>query len=59
MDLIARIMELSDERGWSQYQLAKEANLSKSTVSSMIKRGNNPNFVTIEQCCHAFGIRQI
>lgn len=43
MDLIARISELLDERGWSKYQLAKEADLSQSTISSMVKRGNNPN----------------
>ena len=43
MDLIARISELLDESGWSNYQLAKEADLSQSTISSMVKRGNNPN----------------
>ena len=56
MDLIARIQELLAQRGWSQYQLAKEANLSQSTISSMINRGNNPAVSTIESCCKAFGI---
>ena len=56
MDLIARIEELLAQRGWSQYQLAKEANLSQSTISSMINRGNNPAVSTIESCCKAFGI---
>ena len=56
MDLIARISELLDERGWSKYQLAKEADLSQSTISSMMKRGNNPTVSTIESCCAAFGI---
>ena len=56
MDLIARITELLDERGWSKYQLAKEANISQSTISSMMKRGNNPTVSTIERCCQAFGI---
>ena len=56
MDLIARIEELLAQRGWSQYQLAKEANLSQSTISSMINRGNNPTVSTIESCCKAFGI---
>lgn len=56
MDLIARISELLDERGWSKYQLAKEAGLSQSTISSMMKRGNNPTVSTIERCCAAFGI---
>ena len=56
MDLIACITELLDERGWSKYQLAKEANISQSTISSMMKRGNNPTVSTIERCCQAFGI---
>lgn len=56
MDLIARIDELLLQRGWTKYQLAKEANLSQSTISSMINRGNNPTFSTIESCCRAFGI---
>ena len=56
MDLIARIQELLAQRGWSKSQLAKEANLSQSTISSMINRGNNPTVSTIESCCKAFGI---
>lgn len=56
MDLIARIDELLVQRGWTKYQLAKEANLSQSTISSMINRGNNPTISTIESCCRAFGI---
>ncbi len=54
MDLIARISELLDEHRWSKYQLAKEADLSQTTISSMMKRGNKPTVSTIESCC-AFG----
>ena len=39
-----------------KYQLAKEADLSQSTISSMMNRGNNPTVSTIESCCAAFGI---
>lgn len=56
MDLIARINELLEQRGWSKYRLAKEANLSQTTITSMISRGNNPTVSTIESCCKAFGI---
>ena len=56
MDLIARITELLDKRGWPKYQLAKESDISQSTISSMMKRGNNPTFSTIGRCCKAFGI---
>ena len=50
MDLIACISELLDERGWSKYQLAKEADLSQSTISSMMKRGNNPTVSRTAGC---------
>lgn len=56
MDLIARINALLEQRGWSKYRLAKEDNLSQTTISSMINRGNNPTVATIESCCKAFGI---
>ena len=56
MNLTARILELLDEREWTKYQLAKKANLSQSTISSLIIRGSTPTFSTIESCCKAFGI---
>ena len=56
MDLTARILELLEQRGWSKYQLAKEAHLSQSTISSLITRGNKPTMTVLESCCNAFGI---
>lgn len=56
MDVVARIEELLAQRGWTKYHLAKEANLSQSTISSMVIRGNNPTITTVESCCQAFGI---
>ena len=35
MDAQKRIKELMEERGWTDYRLAKEANLSHSTVTNM------------------------
>ena len=32
MDAAKRIKQLMEERGWSEYKLAKEAHLSHSTV---------------------------
>ena len=45
-----------DERGWTEYKLEKEANLSHSTVSNMFNRNNAPTLPTIEAICAAFGI---
>ena len=45
-----------DERGWTDYRLAKEANLSPSTVTNMLNRDNAPTLPTLETVCKAFGI---
>jgi len=51
-----RIKELMSKRGWSHYRLAKEANLSQSTVSNMFCRNNSPTLPTLEAVCNAFNI---
>lgn len=56
MDAQKRIRQLMDERGWTDYRLAKEANLSHSTVTNMFNRNNAPTLPTLEAVCKAFGI---
>lgn len=56
MDAQKRIRQLMEERGWTDYRLAKEANLSHSTVTNMFNRNNAPTFPTLEAVCRAFGI---
>lgn len=54
MDAQKRIKELMAERGWTDYRLAKEANLSHSTVTNMFNRNNAPTLPTLESVCQAF-----
>ena len=56
MDIIKRIDSLREERGWSEYKLREEAQLSSSTLSNMHKRGTLPSMTSIESICNAFGI---
>lgn len=56
MDAQKRIKKLMEERSWTEYKLAKEANLSHSTVSNMFNRNNAPTLPTLETICKAFGI---
>ena len=56
MDAQRRIKELMEERRWTDYRLAKEANLSHSTVTNMFNRNNAPTLPTLEAVCQAFGI---
>lgn len=56
MDAQKRIKQLSEERGWTDYRLAKESGLSHSTVTNMLNRNNAPTLPTLESVCKAFGI---
>ncbi len=56
MDVKERIKSLMEEKEWSEYRLAKEAELPQSTISHLFKRNNAPTFPTIEAICRAFGI---
>jgi len=56
VDVRQRLLDLQQQRGWSDYKIAKEAGLSPNTVSNIYRRGNTPSLVTLEALCKAFGI---
>ena len=56
MDAQKRIKQLMEERGWTDYRLAKESGLSHSTVTNMFNINNAPTLPTLEAVCGAFGI---
>lgn len=58
MDIIERIKELRDARGWSTNQLALEAELTQSTLASLLSPKQNflPSLETLMRLCNAFGI---
>ena len=56
MNINEKIEKLRFERGWSVYELAQEAGVTQSTLSSMTKRGNPPKIDTLACICEAFGI---
>jgi len=51
-----RIRQLMDERGWTEYRLAKESNLSQSTIANLFKRNTVPGVTTLEAICDGLGI---
>ena len=53
MDAQKRIKQLSEERGWTDYRLAKESGLSHSTVTNMLNRNNAPPPPPPGRVCHA------
>ena len=56
MDINKKIEKLRFQRGWSLYELAQEAGVTQSTLTSMLKRGNPPKIETLSCICDAFGI---
>lgn len=57
MDIVERIKELRDARGWSTNQLAMEAELTQSTISTLLTKANAlPSLDTLTRLCNAFGI---
>lgn len=56
MDVKNRLQELMDERGWTIYKVAKEADIPWSTVRNMFKRNTEPSIMTLECICKGMGI---
>ncbi len=51
-----RIQELLDEREWSLYQLAKNSDVSYSTLYTIPERNTEPSIRTLSKICDGFGI---
>ena len=56
MDTNQRIRQLMKERGLTEYRLALDSGLSKSTVSALLHRNTTLSVPTIEAVCNALGI---
>ena len=56
MDVNARIRFHMEQRGWTEYRLAKESGLAQTTVANLFTRNTLPSIPTLEAICAAFGI---
>ena len=56
MDILEKIYEMRIERNWTEYQLAKKAELPQSTISSWYNKKIAPSIFSLEKICKAFGI---
>ncbi len=54
MTVQEKIQKLMEQRGWSEYRLAKESGLSQSTITKIFDRGTAPTLPTLEAICAAF-----
>lgn len=51
-----RVQELCKARSWSLYRLAHEAEMSYSTLSTVLNKTAAPSLASIEKICNGFGI---
>lgn len=56
MNIHERLQRLLEERGWTEYRLAKESDLSESTIANIFRRNATPSFSTLESICSGLGI---
>lgn len=56
MDVLNRLHQLMEARGWSMYRLAKESGLTESTIANIYRRNAIPSIDTLEKICQGFGI---
>ena len=56
MDAHERLRQLLNERGWTEYRLAKNCGLSESTIANIYRRNTVPSLATLEAICKGFGI---
>lgn len=54
MNILDRIKQLRDERGWSNYKLAKEADISEGSLNNLFRLNNQPTIPTLEALCKGF-----
>ena len=56
MDIHARLRQLLQERGWTEYRLSRECNLAQTTIGNIFRRNTMPSLATLETICEGFGI---
>ena len=56
MDVIKKIENLKNQRGWSDYKLSLESGIAQSTLATMKQRKTPLKVDALQSICEAFGI---
>jgi transcriptional regulator with XRE-family HTH domain len=56
MTVLGRILQLRNERNWTEYRLAEESGIAQTTISSWFKKNVSPSISSLENLCNAFNI---
>lgn len=55
-DILQKIADERNKRGWSEYELAEKCGISQSTFTTWRNRGVEPGLASIEKVCKGLGI---
>ena len=55
-DVLSRILDERQKRGWTEYTLAKNSDLAQSTISSWYRKNLEPSLSSLENICNGLGI---
>ena len=55
-DVLGRITELKEERGWTMYRVAKNSGIPQSSLSTWYAKKITPPVDAIDKMCRAFNI---
>lgn len=55
-DILGEITRLRLARSWSEYDMAKNAGIPQSTISTWYRKGQIPTIKSLEKLCIGFGI---
>ncbi len=55
-DILNEISQLRMKRNWSEYELAKNAGIPQSTISTWYRKKQIPSIPSLEKVCQGFGI---
>lgn len=56
MTVLERILQLKEQRGWTEYRLSEESGIAQTTISSWFRKNVNPSISSLESICKAFNI---
>ena len=55
-DVLERITQLREQRGWSEYELSVRSDLTQSTISTWYRKHQIPTVYSLEKICKGFGM---
>ncbi len=55
-DVLSKIQTERQKRGWTEYALAMNSDLSQSTISSWYRKDMEPSLASLEKICNGLGI---